>query len=160
MKLAVLVGHAQQFLLRVVFVLALPEAIGPLAEKRRGTSQFAVPGDDAVKFRAVEKVVVHLIGDFRAEVKRAEKTIVEAASRGVVPENSISIIRQKERNADVGVVLRKVHGFAAIVPNARLMLPEPVKRLVRTPEFREKLHMMGLFTINSDQCHRDFGLLE
>ena len=123
-------SHAEQLFLRVVLVLALPKSVGPLAEKRRRTGQFSVSADDFVKLRPVEKVVVHFVGYFRTEVERAEETIVEAAPRGVVPEDAVAVARQDERDADVRVVLRNIHCFAAIIPNAGLMLPKPVKRFI------------------------------
>src|SRR5215831_12427501 len=97
--------NAEQLFLRVVFVFALPKAVGPFSEQRRSAGQFAVSGNDAVKFRAIEKVIVHFVGNFGAEIQRAEKTIVEPASRGVVPEDSVSVAGQEDWNADIGVVL-------------------------------------------------------
>ena len=62
--LAIFVRHPQQLLLRVVFVLRLPETVSPFSEQWRRSGQLAVSGDDAVELRPVEQVVVHLIGSF------------------------------------------------------------------------------------------------
>ena len=58
LQVAIFLRHAQQFLLRLVAVLALPEAVGPFAEHWRRPGQFAIAGDDLVELRAVEEVVV------------------------------------------------------------------------------------------------------
>jgi len=63
------------------------------AEHRRRAGQFPVRSDDLVELRAIEKVVVDGIGDFRAEIKLVRKSIVEAAPRTIVPEDSVTVAR-------------------------------------------------------------------
>ena len=159
-QFAVFVRHAKQLFLRAVSVFALPKAVRPLAEKRRRAGQFAISRYDAVELGSVKKVVVHLIGYFRAEIERAKKAVVEAAPRGMVPENAIAVARQKERNANVGVVLRNIHRFPAIIPYPCLVLAKPIKRFVRTPQFREEFYAVGRLAIHDNGRHGDFRLLE
>src|SRR5207249_8357432 len=92
--------------------------------------------------------------------KGIEKAIVEPAARSIVPEDSIAIAREKQRNADVGVVLRNIHGLAAVIPNPRLMLSEAVKGLIGAPKFRIKFCMIGLLAVHHRRSHADFILLE
>src|SRR5258708_21023776 len=160
MELAVFVSHPEQLFLRVVFILALPESIRPFAEHRRRAGQLPVSTDDFVEFRPVEKVVVQHIGHFRTQVKRIQKTVIEAAARSVVPENPIPVAGLNEWNADVGVVLRDVHNFAPIIPHASLMLPKPIKRLIRAPKFRIKFYVIRLLALYDLRSHADFILLE
>src|SRR5258708_18444621 len=144
--------------MRVVLVLALPEAVSPFAKHRRRPRELPVSADDLVELRTIEKVVIEYIGHFGTQVKRIQKATVEAAARGVVPENSIAVARQHGADADVGVVLRDVHGFAAVIPNAGLMLSEPIKGLVGAPKFRIKFRVIGLLAVNRRRSHADFIL--
>ncbi len=125
-QLAVFVRDAEQFVLRLVAVLALPEAVGPLAEHGGRASELAIAGDDAVEAGAVEEVVVDGVGDFGADVEGVLETVVEAAARGVVPEQAVAHAGEHERHGDAGVVLREVDGLAAIIPHAGLVLSQSV----------------------------------
>src|SRR5579862_1295647 len=89
-ELAIFVGDAQNLVLRLVTIFALPESIGPLPEHRRGAGQLTIPGDDLVEFGAVEKVVVNFIRYFRADIQRMNEPIVEYASGSIVPKDSVA----------------------------------------------------------------------
>src|SRR6266567_1568367 len=75
------------------------------------------------------------------------EAIVEAAAGSVVPENSIAVAGKQHRDGDVGVVLRNIYGFAAIVPDARLVLAQTVERFLRSPHVDEPLRMKSFFSI-------------
>ena len=141
-------------MLRIVAVLALPIAVRPLSEKRRGASQFTIRGDDFVEFRAVQKVVVDGVGNFRGQVERVHEAIVHAAARTVIPKNAISVAREEHRYRDICIVLRKLDVLAAIIPDAGLVLPESVECLLRVPHICESLRAIGLFSIHLDRCQR------
>src|SRR6185437_11091484 len=93
-QLAVLLCYAQDFILRFITVLALPESVSPLAEQRRLTGQLAVTGDNLVELRPVEKVVIDHIGDFGSDVQVIGKSIIKAAASRAVPENAVAFARQ------------------------------------------------------------------
>src|SRR5438132_6867612 len=63
-QLPVFVSDAEQLLLRVVFILALPESISPSDEHRWSTVYLSVSTDSFVELRTVPKVVVQYLGDF------------------------------------------------------------------------------------------------
>ena len=65
-QVAVFLRDGEKFLLRVVAVLALPVAVSPFAEEWRGAGEFAIVGDEAVEVGAIEKVIVHRVGNFGA----------------------------------------------------------------------------------------------
>jgi hypothetical protein len=65
-----------------------------------------------------------------------------------------------ERNADVGVVLRKIHRFPAIVPHTCLVLAKTIEGFIGTPQLRVKFCVIALVTVDYDGPHRDFGLFE
>src|SRR5258708_34978918 len=76
-QLPVFPRDSQYFLLRPVSVLALPEAISPFAEHGRLPRQFAVIGNDLVESRAVEEVIIDVVGHFGADVEVVCETVVE-----------------------------------------------------------------------------------
>src|SRR5712691_6108240 len=78
-QIAVLAGDALQLLLRSIAILALPIAVRPLTKEGCLPGQLAVGGDDGVKLGAVEEVIVNRVGNFRTEIERVYKTVVEAA---------------------------------------------------------------------------------
>ena len=83
--------HRLQFLLRLVFVLALPEPISPPAKQRNLAGQFAIVPDNLIRLRPVNKVVVHPVRNLRAQIKRMNKPVVHHAPRRIVPEDPIPI---------------------------------------------------------------------
>ena len=128
-QVAILASNAEDFILRLVTILALPEAVSPLAEHGSLPGEVAIAGDDLVEVRTVEEVVVDDVGDFRADVKIVGEAIVEAAARSVVPENAVALARQHQRHGDIAVVLRNVDRLTAIVPHAGLVLAQAIERL-------------------------------
>ena len=150
-QLAVFPRDPQNFFLRLVAVLALPEAIGPFAEHGRLPGQLAVGGDDLVKIGAVEKVVVDVVGHFGTDVQVIRKAVIEPAARVVVPENAIALARNQQRDRDIGIVLRNVDRLAAIVPDARLVLAEPVEGLARAVNVDERFRAISVLAIDLDR---------
>src|ERR1035438_9024017 len=141
-------GHTKKLLLGLVLVLALPEAVSPAAKERRLAGQFAITGDDLIEIRPVEEVIVDRVGDFRCNVQRVYEAVVEAATRGVIPENSIAFARKQHGDGDISIVLRDVDRFTVIVPHAGLVLSEAIERLGGSPQADESLGMVGLFAIH------------
>ncbi len=127
---AILRCNALDLRLRLVLVLALPEAVGPAPEERHFARQFAIVADDLVGFRAVDKVVVDAVGDFGADIERMNESVIHAAARGIVPEDAVAVGRDQQRNRDLRVLLRQVDGLAAIVPYAGLVLAEAIEALM------------------------------
>ena len=76
------------------------------------------------------------------------EAIVEPAARAVVPENAVAIAGEQQRNGDIGVVLRKVDGFSAIVPHAGLVLAQSVKGFLRVPHIDEAFGVIRFFAID------------
>src|SRR5271170_7536770 len=83
-QIAILFGHTENFFLRLVAVLALPETVGPAAKHGRLSGQIAVAGDNFVEIGAVEKVIIDYVGDLGTDVQEIRKLVVEAAARIVV----------------------------------------------------------------------------
>src|SRR5215469_18230372 len=96
MQLAILTRDCQKLGLRLVAILALPEAVSPAAEQGRYTCQFPVAGDDPVELGPIEKVIVGDVSHFRTQVQRTQKAVGEAAARSIVPENAVPIRGEKE----------------------------------------------------------------
>ena len=147
-------GYCFQLLLRLVLVFALPEAVCPAAKERHLAGELAIAGDDLVGVRAVDEVVVDAVGDFCAQIERMNETIVHAAARGVVPEDAVSVGGDEERNGDVGVLLRQVNRFAAIIPHAGLVLAETIETFMRAVDGKRDLCMKCFFAIHFDGAQR------
>ena len=147
MQFTIFLGDAQNLLLRFVAVLALPEAIGPLAEHWRRSGEFAVGGDDLIEIGAVEKIVVDDVSNFGADVEIIGEAVVETTAGIIVPENPIAVARHEKGHGDVGVVLRDVDGFAAVVPHAGLMLSESVEGFVRAVNVHKGLGAIGILAV-------------
>ncbi len=79
-QLPVFPSDFQNFLLRSVPVLALPETISPFAEHGRLPGQFAVGGNDLVQIGAVEEVIVDVVGHFGTDVEVICEAVVEPAA--------------------------------------------------------------------------------
>ena len=105
MELAVLSRDPHDFILRAIAVLALPETVRPPSEHRDAARQHAVAGDDGIELRPGDEIVVYDIRDFRTEVQRVEKAVVEPAARRIVPEYPVAVRREEEGDGDVRVVL-------------------------------------------------------
>ncbi len=73
---AVFFRNAQKFLLRGIAILTCQGSRRPVPEHGRGR-QFAIGGDDGVEFRAVEKVIVHGVRNFGAEVERVNEAMLK-----------------------------------------------------------------------------------
>jgi hypothetical protein len=97
--------------------------------------------------RAVDEVVVDAVGDFGAEIERVHEAVVHAAARGVVPEDAVAVGGDEQRNGDVGVFLRQIDGFAAIVPHAGLVLAEAVEAFMRAVDAEDDLGVVGLLAV-------------
>ena len=89
-----------------------------------------------------------------------EEEVVEPALRRIVPVDSVSPAGQEKGDANIRVGLRNINFFPAIIPHARLVLPESVERLVRAPNIGEEFQMMRRFTIHNHRRHGHFCLLE
>ena len=87
-----------------------------------------------------------------------DEAVIEAAARTVIPEDAVSVAGEKEGNGDVGVVLREVDGFAAIVPDTCLMLAQAVESFLGVPHIDEALGVIGLLTVDFGwrECARVF----
>src|SRR5208282_2976076 len=83
-----------------------------------------------------------------------DEAVSETAARAVVPEDAVAVAGEQERNGNVRVVLREVDGFAAIVPDAGLVLAETVKRFLRIPHVDETLRVIGFFAVDFGWCQR------
>ena len=77
MQLAVFLRDAENLLLRLVAVLALPESVSPFAKHRRLPGQFAIAGDNLVEIGAIEKVVVDGVGYFGTEYREFAKRLLK-----------------------------------------------------------------------------------
>ncbi len=77
-----------------------------------------------------------------------DEAIREFAARAVVPEDAVAIAGKKKRNGDVCIVLRDVDGFAAVVPDAGLVLAEAVEGFLRVPHVDESFGMVGFFAVD------------
>src|SRR5579863_6739391 len=146
-EIAIFAGDAENFFLRFIAVLALPETIRPLAEERSLSGKFAIAGNNFIQFRTVEEVVVDGVGDFGADIEIVGEAIVEAAARIVVPENTVAITRYQKGYGDVGVVLRDIDRLAAVVPHSRLVLTEPVESFARAVDIYERLCAIRIFAV-------------
>ena len=111
-----------------ITILGLKETVSPLREQRRMAGHRAVLMKDRVHLRAVEDVVVNLRRGHRLQVQIEGKAVVDVAEGGGVPEDGVAFARNQQRDGDVGVVLAKLDGAAAVVEHAALMLTEPVQR--------------------------------
>src|ERR1700690_3352294 len=78
-QLPILAGDAEDFLLRLVPILALPKTVSPLAEQGRLAGEFTVTSDNLVETGTIEKIIVDDVGDFRADVEIVCEPVVEAA---------------------------------------------------------------------------------
>ena len=67
-QLSIFPGYSQNFILRLVAILALPEAISPFAKHGCWPCQLAVGGDDPVEIRAIEEVIIDVVRDLRTDV--------------------------------------------------------------------------------------------
>ena len=152
-EFAIFPCHVQQFLLRLVAVFALPEAVRPLAEHRGLARQLAVGGDDFVEAGAVEEIIVDRVGHFRAQVERVGKAIVKPAARRIVPEDSVPVAGKKHGDGDIGVVLGDLYVLAHVVPHARLVLAQAVEAFVRAPQVRPAFRVIGLFAVDDHRRH-------
>src|SRR5271168_976166 len=145
---AVSLRDSQQLLLRIVAILALPESVRPFSKKRRRPRQLAVRRDNRVELRPIKKIIIHRVRHFRTQIESVRKPVVEPAARPVVPENSVSIARQQKRRRNIRIVLRNVHRLASVIPHSRLVLSQPVERLLRVPHARKPLRMQRFFSIH------------
>ena len=158
-QIAILLGDSQDFVLRFVAVLALPESVGPFAEHGSLSGQLAVSGDDLVELGSVEKVVVDNVGHFRTDVQIICEPVVEPAARHVVPEDPVAFARYHQRDGDVAVVLNDVDRLAAIIPHAGLVLSEAIESLVRTVHVDKRFGAVGVFTVYPFGSHAPRGFL-
>src|ERR1700722_20172027 len=129
-QFTVLARHAENFVLRFVAILALPETVGPLAEHRRLPGKLAIASNHLVEFRTVKEVVVDDVSNFRTDVQIIGKSVVESAARVIVPEDSVAVAGHQKWNGNASVVLRNVDRVATIVPDARLMLAKSIQSLM------------------------------
>src|SRR5262252_251764 len=160
MQLTIFRGHTENFILRLVAILALPETVRPLAEHRDLSGQLAIAGDDLVDFGTVEKVVVDDVGDLRTDIEVIGKAIIETASCGAVPEDPIAAARDQKRHSNVGIVLRNINRLAAVIPNASLVLSETVQSFARAIDVDERLCAIGVLPVHSDGSQFPGGLLD
>ena len=105
-QVAVLLRYAEDFCLRLVAVLTLPEAVRPPAKQRGGASEFTIGSDDFVEFGPVYEVVINRIGNFGADIHHVHKPVVEAGTRSIVPKDSIAIGGEQRWYGDICVLLR------------------------------------------------------
>ena len=124
---AVLVGDVEQLLGGGVAVLGLDEAVGPLAEEGRVAGEVAVVVDEGVEVRAVEDVVIDAVGGLGGELELAGEAVIHADAGGGVPEDTVAVGREQQRDGDVAVGLRELDGGAAVVEDAGLVLAEAVE---------------------------------
>ncbi len=122
---AILRRNALNLCLRLILVLALPEAVGPPAEERHIARQFAIVPDNLVGLGTVQEVVVDAVCHFRGQVKRMYKLVIRHGTRRIVPEDPVTTGRNQQRNCDLGVFLPQRNRLAAVVPHPRLVLPRP-----------------------------------
>ena len=101
----VLVGDVQDFGLRRVAILGLEKTIGPLRKQRRVPGHRPVFMDNPVHVRAVEHVVIHLVAGHRFKVEVERKAVIHVGEGGRVPEDSVALAGDQQRDGDIGVVL-------------------------------------------------------
>ena len=160
MQITIPLCNARDFFLRFVAVLALPEAVGPPAEQRRLSGELAISGDDLVKLRAINEVVVNRVGHFGADIHHMHEAVVYPATRSIVPEDPIALRREQHRNRNIRVFLREVHRLTVIVPNAGLVLAESVEAFMRPVHPNHQLAAIGLLAIHSHWSHNATGVVE
>ena len=82
------------------------------------------------------------------------KPVVHLAPRSVVPKDPIPVRRNQQRNRNIGVLLRQIHRFAAIVPNPRLVLSQPIQPLMRPINRKHNLRMKCLLAVHLHRPQR------
>ena len=87
--LAVFLRDAKQFVARGVVLLALPIAVGPLAVQGSLSGELPVSGDGLIHGRAIQEVVIHVVGHVGPERHRIG-VVGEDGLGVVVPEDPVS----------------------------------------------------------------------
>ena len=87
----ILVDHLRQFLLTLVALATLPEAIAPQGEHGHIACQLADEGQVAVGRAAIHEVVVDAVGHLRVEGKAVLRRVVELCGRVVVPVEGVAL---------------------------------------------------------------------
>ena len=82
-----------------------------------------------------------------------DESIVDVASRWVVPEDAIAIARKQEWHRDVGVLLRKVDRLPAVIPDTGLMLAETIQGFVGAVDLHHGFGAVGVFAIDFFRHH-------
>ena len=83
-----------------------------------------------------------------------DEAVVEAAAGAVVPEDSVAVAGEEQRDGDVGIVLREVDGFTAVVPDTTLVLAETIKSFLRIPHIDEALGVVRFFAVDYGRSKR------
>ena len=117
----------------LVVVLRLEQAVAPLGKQRRRAGGGPVIRDDLVDRGAVEEVVVDQVARLGAEAVPGVAADVagEVRRRVVVPEHAVPLVRDQDRNLDLGVGVEHVERRPLAVDHAVLVLSEAEQRFVR-----------------------------
>jgi len=114
-------GDAEQFVLRLVTLLGLPQAPSPARHHRRAASQFAVTAHHVVEFRSVDEVIINPASRFRTNDQRMRSggnADVDIGHRSVIPQDAKTGGRYQHRYGHVAIGLLQVHAVAVVVEQA------------------------------------------
>ena len=135
MPLTVPLGHGQHFILRSITLLALNVAVSRFRQHGCGSSQQPIPRIDLVKRAAGDHEERHAVADFRCPARALVESWLNDGLRGIVPDNSVTIICHHERDTHARsrgrvVIVPAFNAVPAMIEKTFLILAEAVIMLV------------------------------
>jgi hypothetical protein len=135
MPLTVPLGHGQHFLLRGITLLALNVAVSRFRQHGSGSSQQPVSRVDLVQRAAGDHEERHAVADLRCPARALVESGLNDGLRGIVPDDSVTIIRHHEgdthaRSRGRSVVVPAFDAVSAMIEKPFLILAEAVIVLV------------------------------
>ena len=129
LHLTVFRRDAEQFVLRRIVFLRLPQAPRPARHHGRRAGQAAVALDHVVEFRAVHEVVIDAAARLRADQDRGARRQAGFHFRDgrVVPQDAEALGRHEHRHGHVAVRLLQARDGAAVIEQAVLVLAQAVQ---------------------------------
>ncbi len=129
---AIAVLNRRQLGRALIVVFRLEQAVGPLGKQRRRAGGGPVVRDHLIDGGAVEEVVVDQIARFGAEAVAGVAADVagEVRDRIVVPEETVALVRDQDRNLNLGVGVEHPQRRSLAVDHAVLVLAEAKQRFV------------------------------
>ena len=126
---AVFADHAGQFVEGLVAFPRLPEPESPFREHRRGAGQRTVAAHASGGIASVDEPVIDGVAHLRREFEGVAP-VAELRSRIVVPQQAEAARGDQIGVDDILVGLQQQDRVAFVVQGARLVLAQPVQRLV------------------------------